>query len=170
MQSSMFRFFASTRFLTFVVVIALVGKTTMLAGCAPQLDKNGNIPLAEVVEAIEAGKHSREKVATMLGSPSTQAGFEKDQIWYYIGKRQESLAFFRPKILEHQVLEIRFDGEGIVKSIKRHDARKAEQIDLVERITPTKGNELTFIEQLIGNLGRFNPAPASNSGDTLGSP
>ena len=82
----------------------------------------------------------------------------------------ESLAFFTPKVLEHQIIEIRFDGEGIVESIKRHDARKAEKFDLVERTTPTKGNELTFIEQLLGNLGRFNPTAASDSGDTLGGP
>ena len=41
MQSSMFRFFASTRFLTFVVVIALVGKTTMLREIARVLSVAG---------------------------------------------------------------------------------------------------------------------------------
>ena len=30
-------------------------------------------------------------------------------------------------------------------------------IAYVDRTTPTEGNELTLIQQLLGNLGRFNP-------------
>lgn len=139
------------------------------AGCSPTLDNNGNIPLVEVVDKVKPGKQNREQVASMLGSPSTRATFQQNQIWYYIGKRTESLAFFRPTVIEHKVVEIRFDGAGIVKEVKLHDAKAAKKIELVERTTPTKGNELTFMEQLIGNLGRFNPAGGSNS-DSLSGP
>ncbi len=148
---------------TFLARASALLLAVAVCGCAPQRDNNGNIPLPEVVEAIEPGKHTRAQIATMLGSPSTQSTFQQDQIWYYMGKRTESLAFFTPKVLEHKVVEIRFDSQGIVKEVEQHDATTAEKILLVERTTPTKGNELTFIDQLVGNLGRFNPAGGGGS-------
>ena len=141
----------------------------MPAGCSPRLDNNGNLPLAEAVEAIEPGKQTREQVAAALGSPSTRATFQQDQVWYYIGKRTESLAFFKPTVIEHRVVEIHFDSAGIVKDVKLRDAKAAKTIELVERTMPTMGNELTFIEQLIGNLGRFNSAGGDSAG-SLGGP
>ena len=138
----------------------------LLTGCAPDRDNNGNIPLAEALETIEAGKQNREDVVRALGSPSVRGTFEKDQVWYYIGKRTETQAFLEPKVLEHRVIEIHFDSGGVVKDIKHHDATQAAEIDFVKRTTPTKGNELTIIEQLIGNLGRFTPA----SGESPGGP
>jgi len=143
-----------------VILLAVLAST----GCAPQQDNYGNIPLLEVVDSIKIGGTTRDEIATMLGSPSTRASFEKDQIWYYIGKRTESLAFFTPTVLEHHVLVIRFDANDIVKSVKRHDAKDAKEIDIVDRKTPTKGNELTFFEQIIGNVGRFNPAGSGSGG------
>lgn len=151
------------------LAVLLAAGTVLPAGCSPTLDNNGNIPLAEAIEAIKPGKQNRDQVASMLGSPSTQATFQRDQIWYYIGKRTKSLAFFSPTVVEHKVVEIRFDSAGIVKEVRLHDAKAAKKIELVDRKTPTKGNDLTFVEQLIGNLGRFNPAGGSNS-DSLSGP
>ncbi len=167
---SILPFTESLRASTGALALALAFSAAILDGCTPQRDNNGNIPLVEVVEAIKPGKHTRDEVATMLGSPSARATFEQEQAWYYIGKRTETLAFFTPEVLEHRVLEIRFDDQGIVKEVKRHDATTADKVDLVERTTPTKGNELTFVEQLIGNLGRFNQAGGGGDGGSLGGP
>lgn len=139
-------------------IAAAFAAALVLTACAPDRDNNGNIPLAEVVEKIEAGKQNREDVVRALGSPSVRGTFQKDQVWYYIGKRTETQAFLEPKVLEHRVIEIHFDNGGVVKEVKHHDATQAAEIDFVKRTTPTKGNELTIIEQLIGNLGRFTPS------------
>ena len=125
------------------------------SGCSPDLDTRGNIPLAEVVEGIKPGKQSREAVTEMLGSPSTITLFG-DEVWYYIGKRTETIAFFEPDVLEQHVLEIRFDKKGVVKAIRNHNVDNARDVDLVDRVTPTKVKELGFLEQIIGNVGRFN--------------
>ncbi len=129
--------------------------TAAVFGCSPIEDTRGNLPLAEVIEKLKPGKQSREQVARMLGTPSTTATFEKQEVWYYIGERTETLAFFSPKILERKVLMIRFTKLGLLQDIAKFNASDAKPITLVQRITPTKGKELGFFEQIVGNIGRF---------------
>lgn len=162
-------FIESVRASTLALALILVGGASLPGGCAPQRDHNGNIPLAGTVEEIQPGRHTREDVATLLGNPSARSTFQQDRIWYYIGKRTETLAFFTPEVLEHNVVEIRFDDRGIVEGIAHHDATTADKVALVERTTPTRGNDSTLIEQLVGNIGRFNPA-AGGDGTVLGGP
>lgn len=143
------------RCLTFCAVAAAAAG---LLACAPALDNHGNIPLAESAEKIAPGAQTRDQVREALGSPSVQGTFEKDEIWYYIGKRTETTAFFKPDVIEHQVIEIRFGGDGRVSHVRTVDATKAAKPDPVGRVTPTKGNEMSILEQLIGNIGRFTPS------------
>lgn len=131
----------------------------LLAGtvmsCAGVSDTRGNLPLTEVVDEIKPGRHTHREIVSMLGSPSTRATFEKQETWYYIGEKTETLAFFKPKILERQILVIQFDKNGVVTKVEKLDASNGQNISLVERITPTKGKELNVLQQILGNVGRF---------------
>ena len=129
----------------------------LLLSCTPIQDNNGNIPLAESMEKIAPGKQTREQVKDTLGSPSAMGTFEEDDVWYYIGKRTKTVAFLKPEVLEHQVIEIRFGADGRVSQVNAIDATQAAKPEPVDRVTPTEGNELTILEQLIGNIGRFTP-------------
>ena len=141
----------SIRCLTLGAVVAL------LAACTPIRDNNGNIPLAEAMEKIEPGKQTREQVMETLGSPSARGAFEENDVWYYVGKRTRTVAFLKPEVLEHQVVEIRFGADGRVSQVNAIDATQVAKPDPVDRVTPTEGNEFTILEQLIGNIGRFTP-------------
>ena len=129
----------------------------LLLSCTPIQDNNGNIPLAESMEQIAPGKQTREQVKQTLGSPSAVGVFEENDVWYYIGKRTETVAFLKPEVLEHQVVEIRFGADGRVSQVNTIDATQVAKPEPVDRVTPTEGNEFTILEQLIGNIGRFTP-------------
>ena len=97
----------------------------------------------------------------MLGSPSTKATFGKQDIWYYIGKKTETLAFFEPKLLERKILVIKFDDQGVVETVTSYDASAGKRVELVERVTPTKGKELGFLECLVRKVPFDQVAKAS---------
>jgi len=136
--------------------MALYGAITLglATGCSEVIDTRGNYPDPKVIAQIKPGKLTRSDVTRLLGTPSTVAKFERET-WLYIGGRVKSVAFFRPEVLERKVLGIEFDKRGVVKEVQVHDASKTKPVDLVERETPTKGKELTFLQQLVGNVGRF---------------
>ncbi len=128
-----------------------------LAACSPIRDNNGNLLRADLLQTIEPGKHSREQVRQVLGSPSARTTFGDNKAWYYIGKRTETTAFLEPEVLEHQVIEIRFGDDDRVSGIRKLDASKAGKPVPVARVTPARGNEFTILEHIIGNIGRFTP-------------
>jgi len=78
------------------------------------------------------------------------------EVWYYIGNQTETFAFFEPKVTERQVVTINFDSNGVVSTIDAFGLERSRKFDFVERETPTTGSQITLLDQLLGNLGRFN--------------
>ena len=144
--------------------IALVACAIFLGSCTPIIQTRGNVPDPILLEQIEPGELSRDDIANMLGSPSSTAIFG-EEIWYYISKQTETIAFFESEIIEQQVVAIAFDNSGMVTSVSTYGLEDARDIEPSERVTPTGGRELTVLEQLFGNLGRFsNNQPADVGG------
>jgi outer membrane protein assembly factor BamE (lipoprotein component of BamABCDE complex) len=125
-----------------------------LGACEQSVQVRGNIPDAEVVTKINPGVHSRTDIASLLGSPSTVSTFQ-DSKWYYIGQKTTQFAFFEQEVLERKVLVVSFDDSGYVAETRTYGIEDGRVVDLVERETPTEGRELSLIQQLLGNLGRF---------------
>jgi outer membrane protein assembly factor BamE (lipoprotein component of BamABCDE complex) len=133
----------------------------MLAACQNDIQVRGNIPDPEVVQEIRAGVHGRNDVASLLGSPSAVSTFE-DDIWYYIGQKTAQFAFFKPDIRERQVLVVSFDPSGRVGETKTYTLADSRDIDPVDRETPTEGRNLTILQQIFGNIGRFDGETLTN--------
>ena len=130
----------------------------ILIGCESQVESSGNSPDPKLVISIKPGVHKRQDVEKLLGTPSTIATFD-NEVWYYISGRVKSVAFFKPKLMKRKILTVKFNANGIVQKIYELDTTKQKEIPIVERETPTKGKELTFIQQVIGNVGKYsNPA------------
>lgn len=125
-----------------------------LSGCESGVTVRGNMPDPDIASQIQPGVHTREDVSSLLGSPSTISTFE-DRKWYYIGQKTSQFAFFKPEILERDVLVVSFDEDGRVAETRNYDLADSRQIDPVDRITPTEGKDLTILQQLLGNIGRF---------------
>ncbi len=131
----------------------------LLSACSATEATRGNIVEDYRMSEIIPGVSSRTNVLQSLGSPTTQAPFD-DNIWYYIGQKTEKVGIFDPKVVDKKVVVVAFNEEGIVDTIEEV---KAEQINVptVRRKTPTSGNDITVMEQLIGNVGRFNKSKES---------
>jgi outer membrane protein assembly factor BamE (lipoprotein component of BamABCDE complex) len=109
----------------------------------------------ETLAQVEPGQTTREEVLQLLGSPSSVATFDRST-WYYITQRTERMSFYQDEVVAQDVVAIRFSDQGTVEDIGFRGIDDAEEVELVERETPTSGNELSVFEQFIGNIGRFN--------------
>jgi outer membrane protein assembly factor BamE (lipoprotein component of BamABCDE complex) len=140
-----------------------VSGIAVIASCAAMVEQRGNLPVPEKLAAIEPGVTNKDEVIKILGSPSSVSVFN-DKSWYYISRRTGQTAFFEPDVLDQQVFIVSFDDQGVVKTLDHKGVQDAKAIDPVPRATPAPGRELTFLEQLIGNVGKFNNAGSSKSG------
>jgi outer membrane protein assembly factor BamE (lipoprotein component of BamABCDE complex) len=125
-----------------------------LSACGNTVQVRGNTPDPEDVAAIQPGLLSRQDVVDLLGSPSTVSTFE-DRRWYYIGQKTQEVAFLKPEVLDRNVLVITFDDAGLVEGTETYSLADAQEVRPIERETPTEGRDLTLLQQLIGNVGRF---------------
>ena len=141
-------------------IALLAGMLLALGACAPNSANRWNIPTKSQLEKLQVGTHNMEYVRGLLGTPSTVGSFDK-RIWYYIGRRTERWAFLQESVLEQQVIAIYFDETGKIEHIQKYDKDDSRKIETVERKTPTAGEELGVLDQIIGNLGRFNRGPGS---------
>jgi len=125
-----------------------------LSACGNTVQIRGNNPEPEDIAQIEPGVHSRQDVMDLLGSPSTVSTFE-DSKWYYIGQKTQKFAFLRPEVLDRKVLVVTFDEAGLVEGTRDYTLADAQEVDPVDRETPTEGRDLTLLQQLFGNVGKF---------------
>ncbi len=144
-------------------VLSILLPTVLLtAACAPRQDYRGITIEQEKLDLIKVGQTSEGQVNALLGSPSTISTFpDWGTVYYYISSETETVAFLAPELIDQQVLAISFDRSSVVKEIKRYGLKDGKQIAFVDRETPTRGKEMTVLEQLFGNLGRFNNSVGS---------
>ncbi len=122
--------------------------------CAPISATRGHLIETQDIEKIEKGSTTGDQILSIFGTPSSRTLFDEN-VWLYIGKKTERYAFFRDKVIEQRVLLVEFDDDNIVRDYAILTAEDMEDIRYVEKITPTAGDELTIIQQLVGNIGRF---------------
>lgn len=134
--------------------VLLAALALSLTACISRIETSGNFPDQGLINEIKPGTVNRDDVRELLGSPSAIATFD-DEHWYYISQRVETVAFLEPEVKERHVLIVKFDKKGIVTGVDTKTLKDGRDVAIVERETPTTGSDISVIQQLFGNIGRF---------------
>jgi outer membrane protein assembly factor BamE (lipoprotein component of BamABCDE complex) len=145
-------------------LLTAISGAAAIAGCSSSVEQRGNLPNQNKLSEIHAGSTTKDEVAKILGTPSSVSVFNNDKTWYYISRRTAQTAFFEPDVLDQQVYIVNFDDQGTVKAVDHKVLQDGKEITPVARATPAPGRELSFLEQVIGNLGKFNSTGGGSSG------
>ena len=153
--------------------------TATLAGCntvssvveapfgflaAPKVVR-GNKLDPDVVKELVVGVSTRTDAQSLLGTPTAKASFEENT-WLYITETTQSRVGRMPAVLDQNVVALTFDDGGVLRGVKTTGAEEARDIDMVARATPSPGTEASFLQQLLGNVGRFTPGSGRNTAPT----
>lgn len=138
-----------------------------LAACEGKLSTHGDPVDAIDLARVQPGVSTRADVVAALGTPSNVAVFDENA-WYYISNRERTIAFLAPESIERQVVSIYFDDQGVVSSVDKFGLERGREVDVVSRETPSFGQSPTIIQQMLGNLGRFNKETGPGGGGPTG--
>lgn len=138
-----------------------------LAACSIPVDQRGNLPEKAALEQIKPGVTDKATVTRLLGSPSSIAAFDPNT-WYYISQKTKNVAFFKTELIDQEVVAIDFDKEGLVRDVRHRGMEDRQEITPNPNATPAPGREFSFIEQLIGNFGKFSGKGQSAGGGGAG--
>ncbi len=124
-----------------------------ITGCAPIVTHHGFVVDSPDMMKIENGTDNKTTILTRLGNPSQIGAFD-EEVWYYISSIQSQKAFLKLKTTERNITAISFDDAENVASVKKYTLVDGRIINYDKNKTPTRGREVTFLEQVFGAVGR----------------
>jgi len=148
--------------------------TASLAACAapdfmsfpPQT--RGNKIDAEQLAQLVPGTSTRTDVVALVGTPTQKSTFD-DNTWLYISEVTKPLIGATEEIRDQNVVIMTFDQKGVLRAIDKRGAADAKDVAVVDRATPSPGNDTSLFSQLLGNVGRFSASPIGDtSSNTTG--
>lgn len=124
-----------------------------LGACSPRVDIRGNAAEQEDMIRIRQGITAASDVRRVLGPPSTVSAFD-DKTWYYISKREETVAFLAPAVKSQQVIELQFDDKQVVKQIRTYGLNDARKVARVSRTTKADADEPGVFRSMVDLIVR----------------
>jgi outer membrane protein assembly factor BamE (lipoprotein component of BamABCDE complex) len=123
------------------------------AACAPISSYSGYQAIESDPKDVKVGVDTMSTVRGKLGSPSAVSTFDKD-VWFYMNQMKERVAFRRPQVVARNITAITFNKDSeVVESVKNFTLKDGKTIAYNDRETPTRGREITILEQMLGAVG-----------------
>jgi outer membrane protein assembly factor BamE (lipoprotein component of BamABCDE complex) len=132
--------------------------------------QRGNKVDAQNMKELVPGTSTKADVTALIGSPTARATFD-DNSWLYISEMTQQRPGQTLGEIAQNVVVVTFDEKGVVQKVGTRDMADALPVGMVARTTPSPGTEASFMQQLLGNIGRFSPAglsPSSGAGSSAG--
>ncbi|MCF8503355.1 MAG: outer membrane protein assembly factor BamE [Caulobacter sp.] len=146
---------------------AIVMTTT--GGCMPMTNYSGFQAIEVNPADIKSGEDTKSTVMGKLGSPSAKSTFDPN-IWFYMSQVTDRVAFYQPRVAQRNIFAITFDpATEQVMTVKAYTLRDGKVFAYNSRETPTRGRELSVLEQLLGNVGRGGMLPRDEAEGLPGS-
>jgi outer membrane protein assembly factor BamE (lipoprotein component of BamABCDE complex) len=136
-----------------LIILAALFGTSLISACTPVVDRRGFLADEAQLAPFQSGVDTKETVLTRMGNPS-QTGVFDEQTWYYISAVQNQTAFYRPRTTDRSITAISFDEGDKVAGVRKYALQDGRVINYDTRRTPTRGREVTFLEQIFGSVGR----------------
>ncbi len=130
-----------------------------VAACAPTTTYQGFQAIDSNPADVKIGDDTRSTVLAKLGTPSATSTFDKDT-WYYMDQVVNRTSFYNPRMSRRDVVAISFDKNSEqVTDVRKYGLQDGKIIAFNKRETPTRGREMTVLEQLLGSIGASGVLP-----------
>lgn len=136
-------------------LLAALALAVLVSGCSGEVTRHGYIAEEGALSQIELGA-SREQVRLIMGTPTTTAAIG-NEVYFYISETKERFLFLEPEVTDRRVLTFYFGDDGRLERIANYGLQDGKVFDFITRTTPTRGDDLTVLRQIFGNLGNVNP-------------
>lgn len=126
----------------------------LLSACASEYRHHGYVPPDGDLRQLAVGRDTRESVTRLLGRPST-SGFVSDSGIYFVRSKVRHYGPNEPEVVDRRVVAISFDDAGLLNNVEHFGLERGRVVRLQQRVTTGAETRLSFIRQLMGNIGRL---------------
>ena len=141
----------SSRGKSAAVFAVVAGAVLATAACTPTSTYNGFQVVDQSPADVKVGE-PQSAVLARLGSPTAKSTFGNDT-WYYMSQIASRTAFYHPRVNRRDITAIAFAKDTQqVAAVNTYSLKDGRVIAFNGRETPTRGREMTVIEQLLGSI------------------
>ena len=141
-----------------LLAVSLLGA----AGCSPVNSFQGYQAIDHSPADVKVGEDTRSTVMARLGSPTAVSTFDKNT-WFYISQITSRTAFYHPHVNKRDVVAIAFrPSDDQVMTVNTYTLKDGRVIAYNNRETPTRGREMTILEQLLGSISAAGALPQAD--------
>ncbi len=131
----------------------------LLGGCSlfqmQQTTRGNMVDRADLQELIP-GISTRADATSLLGTPTAKASFN-DNEWIYIGQVTQPRVAQTTAVRKQKVVILTFDDKGVLRGLRELDGKDGQPLAMVATTTPSPGAHSSFLQEILGNIGGFNP-------------
>lgn len=142
--------------------LTLLSFAIITTACTPIKEVRGNLVNQKTINSLEVGTTNQKTALELLGTPMSTSTFDS-RTWYYIGQKTEQYGVYQTEVVEQQVIALEFNDEGVLEKIDMLDENDGLDIEPSSKETESSGRQFTILQQLIGNVGRFNKSTTSKN-------
>lgn len=135
--------------------LATVSICFSVSACNPTLRSHGYVADNDKKpQEVNPESDTKATVLSRLGNPSIRSTFDENT-WFYISSVRETLAYLEPSVEERTITAITFNDDGQVQKVAEYGIEDGRYVDYSKNKTPTRGRELSVLEQIFGSIGRI---------------
>jgi outer membrane protein assembly factor BamE (lipoprotein component of BamABCDE complex) len=139
--------------------VVLLSAVLAASACTPVNSFQGFQAVDHAPSEVKVGEDTRSTVLARLGSPTAVSTFDKDT-WYYISQISSRTAFYHPRVNKRDVVAIGFrKADDQVAAVNTYTLKDGRILAYNSRETPTRGREMTVLEQLLGSISAAGALP-----------
>ncbi|MBQ7413421.1 MAG: outer membrane protein assembly factor BamE [Alphaproteobacteria bacterium] len=145
-------------------VIGILLSGMLLSACGLESYPAGDLPTQARLNAIAVGD-SKEKVVRVLGTPALENTPMPDGTSFiiYAQNLKESRAFLEPKEVKRDVYVYFFNNKDILTEQKHLTLADKQSVSYDASQTDVGGRELSVLDQIVQNFGRYNTGSQDSS-------
>ncbi|MFD1192556.1 outer membrane protein assembly factor BamE [Phenylobacterium conjunctum] len=147
-----------------LAIASLAAAAFAITGCTTITSHSGYQAIDTNPADLAVGTDTKSTVRAKLGSPSVTSTFDPN-VWFYVSQVKARAAFRRPQVIKRDIVALGFDKETeVLKTLDTLSLKDGKVIAFNGRETPTRGREMTILEQLLGSVGRGSMLPRDDYG------
>jgi outer membrane protein assembly factor BamE (lipoprotein component of BamABCDE complex) len=140
------------KFLTFLLVFLII------SACSFRVDKSGYMFENSDIDFIKKGVTSKNTILKSLGSPTIMSQIDSKESWIYYSENIKHILFFKPTVINRNILILKFDEENRVNYVKKLDIEDEDKRYFFnQNKTFVEGHKNNLFKIIYENIGSIMP-------------
>lgn len=140
------------KFLTFLLLFFTI------FACSFRVDKSGYMFDNNNIDFIKKGVTSKNTLLKSLGTPTIISEINDKELWIYYSENIKHILFFKPKVIDRDILLLKFDEEERVNYVKKLDLEDEDKRYFFnQNETFVESHKNNLFKTIYENIGAISP-------------